>query len=240
MTRLLHIVLLLLAAATSALAQQESTSMPETDGQVWMSASTEVKPFRKKDTEVTQARFFRNLRVFGEAEWRLNDWGGGHKQVNLNGGLKYSITKFLRVGSEYRHAFKDREKSDYDRIYVRTWLQGKRGRLDGDYRFTYEHTFLPIKKIRTLVRNRFTLEYDIPKWKLDPYLQVETFTGLHYTGNRLVGMRYDLGTKFNLDAAKRNSLDVAIRFDQETNTPAPENSWVLLLAYELSFNKKKK
>ena len=82
------------------------------------------------------------------------------------------------------------------------------------------------------------MEYNIPHWKLDPHVSAEMFYALHYTENRLGGMRYELGTDLALDKKKKRTLGLAVRYDQEVNTVAPGNAWILIFAFEGSFKKK--
>ncbi len=240
MSALRHTLAALLATALSghAAAQGDSGLHPVNDAQLWFSAGTEIKPFRKPEGQLTQARFFNKLRATGELDWRLSENASRLKQFNTTAGLFYPITKYLRVGSEYRYSFRDRYTTNKSRADLQVRLKWKTGRLDGNFRSVYQHSFEEVTELRTELRNRIGLEYDIRQWKLDPVVNVETFTALHYTGNRLIGMRYDLGTKLNLDKAKQNTLEITFRLDQELDRKRPDHDWILALAYEYSFKKK--
>ncbi|MCO5274530.1 MAG: DUF2490 domain-containing protein [Flavobacteriales bacterium] len=235
-----HILAVLLAAAATgaARAQGEAPLRLVNDAQLWFSAATEFKPFRKKQGQVAQARFFRKLRATVELDLRLKENASELNQTNINAGLFYAITNYMRVGSEYRYSIRDPYSANRHRIDAQLRFKGKKGRLDGDFRTKYQHSFVAPKKLRTELRNRIGLEYDIPKWKLDPIVNVESFTALHYTGNRLVGMRYDLGTEFRLDKNKQTTLEITLRHDREMNIKEPDHAWVLALAFEYSPKKK--
>lgn len=233
---------ILLAVATVAIfgpavAQKSEVPKPVMDGQLWLSAGADFKPFRKKSGAVSQPRFFRNLRMKGELDVRLDENATHAKQVNLNAGAKYPVTSFMNVGAEYRYSIRP-EQMNRNRIDLQLWLKWKKDRTSLDYRFEYEHAFIPVENLRTALRNRLTVEYNIPKWKPDPHISAESFTGLHYTGNRLVGMRYELGTEVNLDKKKDRTLGLAVRYDQELNIARPEHAWILVIAFEHSFRKK--
>lgn len=233
---------ILLAVATvtmlgSAVAQKAEVAKPEIDGQLWLSAGADFKPFRKKSGRVSQPRFFRNLRMSGELGVKMDDNATRAKQVNLNAGAKYPLTSFMNAGAEYRYSIRP-EKANPSRIDLQLWLKWKKDRFRTDYRFEYEHSFIPVRELRTLLRNRLGIEYNIPKWKFDPHVSAESFTALHYTGNRVVGMRYELGTEVNLDKKKHRTLGLAVRYDQELNIAWPENAWILVIAFEHSFRKK--
>lgn len=234
-----HILLTIVASALigPAVAQKSEVAKPEVDGQLWIGAGVDFKPFRKKSGNVSQPRFFRNLRMSSELDVRLDNNATHAKQINLNAGAKYPVASFMNVGAEYRYSIRP-EQTNRNRIDLQLWLKWKKDRFRTDYRFEYEHAFLPAWKLRTLLRNRFGIEYNIPKWKFDPRVSAESFTALHYTGNRVVGMRYELGTDVNLDKKKGRTLGLAVRYDQELNIPWPENAWILVIAFEHSFKKK--
>ncbi|MBP8824631.1 MAG: DUF2490 domain-containing protein [Flavobacteriales bacterium] len=231
-------LLLSLALVGNAHAQREADLRPGNDAQLWLSAGTEFKPFRKPEGQITQTAFFRKLRATGELESRFSENASRFRQFNITGGLFYPITKYLRVGSEYRYSFRDRYTTNKSRMDAQLRLKWKTGRLDGNFRCVWQHSFEDVTGLRTELRNRLGLEYDFRQWKLDPVVNVETFTALHYTGNRMVGMRYDLGTKLNLDKDKKNTLEVTLRHDREINRKEPDHEWILALAYEFDFKKK--
>ncbi|HMN04305.1 MAG TPA: DUF2490 domain-containing protein [Flavobacteriales bacterium] len=231
-------ILLCLGLAAQAAAQGEGPAQAQQDAQLWFSLAGEIKPFRKKEGDQAQPRFFRNLRTTGELGWKLNENGSNLSQFNIDAGARYAVTGFMRLGAQYRYSMRDRYTSDRQRVDGRLYLKYKHERLKADYRLVYEHSFREPRKLRTLLRNRIAIGYNIPKWKYDPFISVESFTALHYTGNRLVGMRYDLGTDINLNKNKTRTLEVALRHDREVNTSKPTNSWILVLALENAFKRK--
>ncbi len=240
MSCLRHSLAVLLAATAwaTASAQREADLRPVNDAQLWLSAGAEFKPFRKPEGQLTQAAFFRKLRATGDLDLRLDENASQFKQLNATVGLFYPLTKSLRVGSEYRYSLRDRYTTNKSRADLQARIKWKTGRMDGNFRSVYQHSFGPATSRGTILRNRLGLEYDIRKWKLDPIVSVEAFTALHYSGNNLVGMRYDLGTKLNLDKAKKNTLEVTFRLDQELDRILPDHEWVLALGYEFDFKKK--
>lgn len=225
-------------AAGAVMAQPGEGSRPGTDVQFWPSLSAEIKPFRRKDAKDTQMRFFRDLRASGELGWKFNEGAAQLKQFNIDAGISYPLFKFMRLGAEYRYSIRDRYTTNRHRLDLQLWLKYKFDRLQADYRFEYEHSFRDVRKLRTLLRNRAGLGYNIPNWKLDPQVRVEAFTALHYTGNRLVGMRYDLGTEVNLNKRKTRSMEIAVRHDREMGIASPEHAWVLVVELANTFKQK--
>lgn len=230
---------LLLAGLQGASAQDgENTSKPITDGSLWLSLGVDYKPFAKKSGDLVERKFNRNFKINAEVGWRTNDIVSNTSQVNLNLTPEYKLTDYLKVGAQYRYIIKDIYTSNIQRITLQASLSGKKDRIKLDNRFRYQHEFRDVTTLRTVLRDRLGVEYNIPKWQLDPHVSAEAFYGLHYTGNQFVGMRYELGTELAFDKKKRRTLDLAVRYDQELNTDGPENTWILVIAFQSSYRKK--
>ena len=205
-----------------------------------MSVEGSFKPFHRKVARKSREPLYRKVQMSGELGWRSALDPFANKLAYGTAGAKLRLNNFLRVGSQYRYSLRDKYKSNYSRIDLQLWLNWEKGRIRLDHRFEYEHDFIPLYKIRTVLRNRLGIEYNIPHWKLDPQLSAEAFSGMHYTGNRLVGMRYEMGTTLDIGKTNTNSLSMAIRFDQELGVADPQNRWIVVLAYAYEFKKPKK
>lgn len=227
-------MLALLGLPFQALAQEESGLRPVTHGELWLSAAGSYKPFNKKTEKGAKEPLIEDLELIGELAWRNNLDPLASRYWYTVVGSKLKLTDFLKVGAEYRYSWEDRYTSNVSRLDLELRLDWKFGRWDLAHRFKYVHEFIPVGKLRTELRNRLGVEYDIPKWKLDPEFTAEAFTGLHYTGTSLVGMRYNLGTEFNL-GKKTRSLGVAVRYDQEIGDDYPKNRWLLVIGFEQEF-----
>jgi hypothetical protein len=223
----------LLVVAMSLRAQDRPLLRPNADAELWLSIGTEVKPFKKKSGQVYEHKFYKRFRVLGELGYRGNENLTSSKLTYTVLGFNYRLLKFLRVGAEHRYNFRDRYTSNSHRMDVNARLGKELGRWAGDYRVILQHEFIPPIRYRTLVRNRLAIEYNIPKWRFDPQVTVETFTALHHTGDRLIGLRYGVGTTFPLDEkGKHHVLDLAVRHDREQNMPDLSYRWIWSLAYE--------
>jgi len=231
----LHIASALLAGLLCMAAHaQESGLRPARDTELRIGVGAEYRPFSKPIAPLLN----RNLRVLGDMEWRADENATRTKMVNLTGGLRYKVSDLLRLGTEYRHSFRGRDRKNVGRMEVNARLSATRGRTDLKYTASFQRYSTPLKLDRNLMRHKLSVEHDIRKFKLDPVLSVESFTALHYTGNLFIGMRYELGTEANLDDKKTKTLDVAVRYDRETNIPEPVQRWMLVVAVKGSFKKK--
>lgn len=240
MTRGPRIVLLglLLGAAACMHAQERPMLRHSTDAELWLSAGLEWKPFAKKSGQVYERKFYRRFRVLGEVGYRGNENLTSSKLVYTMAGLRYRLTDFLRVGAEYRYNFRDRYTSNSHRVDVQALVTAKKGRFDLDYRPSFQHDFVAPVRYRTLFRNRLAVEYDVPRCRFDPHVSVESFTALHHTGNRLIGLRYEVGTGTALDKKKRHRVELAVRYDRELGLPSPKHRWIFAIAYQHEVKKR--
>ncbi len=231
-------VLALLAFHGAANAQEKSTLRPVTRSELWMSASGSYKPFNRKRDQDARKTLIEGLQLLGELGWRNRLDPLANKYWYGSVGTKLKLNDLIKVGAEYRHSFRDRYHTNTPRLDLQMWLSWKKDRVSLAHRFEYEHEFIPVTKMRTVLRNRLGVEYNIPNWKPDPHVSAEAFTGLHYSGNELIGMRYELGTELNLDKKKRRTLGLAVRYDKELNTAGPKNRWLFVISFEQEFKKK--
>ena len=222
----------------SAAAQEPPTLQPTQDGELRIGFGAEYKPFAKASDQPYERQFYRKFRLLGEVEWRANENFVQSKMLNVTGGLRYKLTDFLRLGAEYRYSFRDRYHSNVQRLGLSARFQQKKDRTEVGYTLSYQHYFILPKLDRDLLRNKVTIGYNIPNFKLDPRFAIESFTALYNEGNRFIGMRYELGTEVALDKKKKGTLELAVRYDRETNVKEPVHRWILVLAFERSYKKK--
>ena len=65
--------------------------------------------------------------------------------------------------------------------------------------------------MREVLRNRFDVGYDIPKFKLDPAFSVEFFTWAGYEGLIYFGTRYKLGTEWSPEEGSQRGPQPRVR-----------------------------
>ncbi len=234
--RIVLFVLFMLACITSH-AQEEPLLRPSTDAELWLSAGVEVKPFKKKSGQPYEHKFFKRFRALGELGYRGNENLTSSKLFYSVVGARYRLSKLLRFGLEHRFNIRDRYTTNTHRVDGEVRLSGEKDRIRVDYRAIFQHEFVIPIRYRDILRNRVSVEYNIPGWKFDPHISLETFTAMHYTGNRLIGLRYEAGTTVALDKKKKNTLDLGVRYDREQNLNALKYRWIFVLAYETSWNR---
>lgn len=249
--------LVLVLLACSVRAQERLLHKPSTDAELWLSGAVELrfdegakKKIKKakdgkltgEDLEKAQAkaakakRSFKNrFRLSGELGYRGNENLTSSKLFYTVLGLRYRLHKYARFTLEHRYNFRDKYTNNTHRIDVQLDSDVDFGRLTAGYRLVYQHEFIIPIRYRDILRNRFQLTARTKGFDLDPYVSVETFSALHYTGNQLIDMRYGIGAEWQLD--NDHILDLSVRYDRERNIPEMQYRWIFGVAYEFKWRK---
>ena len=223
------LLIALLAVCSFATAQDEPMLSPTRTGEFWISTAIETKPFNKKSGRVFEPRFFRKFRSYLETGYRSQENLTGSKLFYVVLGGRYKLNKQIGFGLDYRYNVRDKYTNNSGRIDGQVSYSREIDRWEASYRFNAQHEVIPVVSIRTILRNRFELEYNIKGRPWDPHASAELFTAMHYTGNRLIGVRYEVGMK--MDLGNDHDLDLAFRYDREQNIPFPRYRYIMALSY---------
>jgi len=227
--RILLLGVFALPLARPAHAQDGPEHQPEKDLEAWFSAALETKPFTDGSGEA-RSKFAENFRVSMEAGYRSNENLGFGKQTYVELGLRHRITEWLRVGTAGRYTHRDKYSNDTYRLEFNAVASMKPGRFDLSYRPTWQHEFIPAYRVRTFLRNKVEVQYNIKGLPLNPFVSAESFTALYYKDNFLAGMRYDAGVQWSI--SKDHTLDLMLRHDREIGVEAPKYRTIINMAYE--------
>jgi hypothetical protein len=58
---------------------------------------------------------------------------------------------------------------------------------------------------------------------------------IHFTGNRLIGMRYGIGAEWEL--GNDHVFDISLRHDREQNLENLQYRWIFGIAYEFKWSR---
>lgn len=250
-------VLLPLLLACVVRAQEQPLHLPTTDAELWISGAVELrfdegakKKIKKaKDEKLTgealdkarqkadkAKRSFKNrFRLSGEMGYRGNENLTSSKLVYTVVGARYRLHKFARLTLEHRYSFRDRFTNNTHRIDTQLDSDVDIGRMNLGYRGVFQHEFtLPIR-YRDILRHRVQLTAKTKDLPFDPYVSAETFTTFHYTGNKLISIRYGIGAEWTL--SNDHILDLSLRYDREQNIPRMQYRWIFGAAYEFKWRK---
>jgi hypothetical protein len=227
----LQLFLFLLLAPLAICAQERAR--PVQAEELWTSFSISGRPpkfFNDLIGKETRKKF----RLGAELGRRSNDNFYGGRQILTDLSIRYSITDSLSIGVEHRYSYRpdqaDRQRSGIAMNYERPF-----GKLKVDYRLAFQHTYQDISIEANMLRNRVTLEYNFPKWKLDPIAGVEFFSGIGPYGLDYVGTRYRFGTK--IPTWKGHEITVYGMHDRERNVAWPDHRFILSVDYSINFTK---
>lgn len=226
------LVLLFLACALLASAQ-EPALRPEMRQELWLSAAVRGRaPQFMKDL---LGDHYKKLRLSGELGYRSADNFFAGRQIYTDLGARYKINDLLSLGMEYRYAWRG-QQADRQRIGLSALFGKSFDRFDLGYRFMYQREFRERDRQQTVLRNRFSVDYNIRKWKLDPGFSIEFFTRTDRPdGWYRLGTRYKLGTTWS--PSKAHSFGPAIIYDRDGQVNWPANRVVWSVDYVINLRR---
>lgn len=180
-----------------------------------------------------------------QARYRLNldDNSSRFKRSLLSVSAAYDVTKWLRVGGEYRYNISPVQ--DFHRVAL--YLRGDYHYRKWDFRYRLQYQqaqdyyfqpeYLERYQPERVVRNRFMIGYDYTR-KLNIYTYAEAFSELEDKDLNFYRMRYGVGANYMYK--RRHSIGAELFANDEFNLNRPEDVITVELGYVYHFTKKKK
>ena len=188
-----------------------SSKAQENDFQIWTSLSASDKVTYKTDINIKHGlRFRENASLLAKS----------YSDIRLK--YKYNKKVSLAVGfrdiNEWNKQLSREQKSRY---YSDLYLKHKLDRFVLSVRSRYQKQG-NIKAYTYLIRQAFSISYNIRKNKLEPLLAAEYF----YTEQKQIDkLRYTLG--FSYPISKDLDFDMSYRIQQQFNVENPETLFIL-------------
>ncbi|MDX9751912.1 MAG: DUF2490 domain-containing protein [Flavobacteriales bacterium] len=177
------------------------------------------------------------IRLSGELGYRTADNFFAGRQVYAEGGARYKVSRMIDLAAELRHADRGRDRSNRQRVQLTASMDHSIGRWAFDYRLVHQWTFRKNDTPTRFVRNRIGVEYDFPKWKLDPEVSVEFFTRTdHPRGWNYDGVRYRIGTSYRVSDTGR--LDATLIHDRDVHVADPLHRMILSIGYTMDLRRR--
>lgn len=205
---------------------QDGGYSPIRSNQVWLSASVNLRPFKELDT---RSDFLKKIKSSVELGYRSEDFFGQTNSLYTDISFRRKINDWLRGGIEYRFALKDSDSRNSSRLQFFVTSSKEIGQFDLDYKGRYQRKFVSVTKERHVLRNRISLTYRTPNFRINPKLSAEAFTWFRYTGTQFAGMRYSLSGNVNLPNGQE--LDIGIKHDREIGVYEPTYRLIFSVAY---------
>ena len=180
-----------------------------------------------------------------QARYRLNmyDNSSRFKRSLVSLSAAYDLTKWLRVGGEYRYNISPIQ--DFHRVAI--YLRGDYhyGKWDFRYRLQYqqrqdyyfEPEYLEVYQPQRVVRNRLLVGYNYTR-KLNIYGYAEAFSQYEDKDFNFYRMRYGVGTNYLYK--RRHTIGAELFLNDEFSLNRPEDVITAELGYVYHFTKKKK
>lgn len=222
--------LLVVVVLACVLAHAQEMLRPAVRQELWVSAAVQGRlPGFLKDP---LGDHYKRIRLRNELGYRSADVFFAGRQTYLDVNLRYKISELLSVAYEHRFASRASVAGIQNRSIVQAQLAKTFSRLDVDYRFIYQHSYIEWGDQREVFRNRFQIDYDLKDWKLDPQVSLEFFTWAGNKGLSHFGTRWSLGTDYKL--SKGHVIGLSLVHDRERDIAWPTRRWIWSLTYSLN------
>lgn len=201
---------------------------PGFSDELWLSA--QVRSTLPKFLKKPLGDHYKRLRMSGELGYRSADNFFAGRQIYTDLALRYRFNKHFNANIEYRYADRGAYLPNRQRLLLVGRAGTKVDRFDLGYRFIQQWVFLDRGRTRNIIRNRFSVGYDIRKWKLDPEFSMEFFTRTDQPqGWNHIGTRYSLGTSFS--PWKGHTFSPSIIHDRDARVAWPMNRIMYSIDY---------
>jgi hypothetical protein len=196
---------------------------------IWYGINAEHKIIKKLDLKLSS-----ELRTFNNAS-RID-------QSFIEGGLDYKFNDFISTAGSYRFTWKLEDDSRY---HIRhKWFAELKGTLPlNDFTFSARLMLQIMKKTyddyddyvlpKYTGRMKIKIAYNIPKFPINPYLSVETFTPL-FTQTDVLLDKERFAAGFEYKISKKHSVETSYILERYS-LPETVLYHVISLKYELSF-----
>jgi len=216
-------VFLILISASGVLAGQEN------DFGIWLELNTTHKIVKNLDATVNG-----ELRTFNNSSQV--------RQVFIEGGLEYKLTKRFSVAGSYRLTSRREDDDNFywrHRIFADLKLKYPVNDFNISARLRFQRsTKTYIEDLEDLdaaylYRLRMKVDYDIPKVPLAPYIYYESFSPA-FAGEGFRISKYRLSTGAEYHVTKKSDIQAGYIF-QHDKDPELRNTNILSLGYAVKF-----
>ncbi|RCW30613.1 DUF2490 domain-containing protein [Marinilabilia salmonicolor] len=157
-------------------------------------------------------------------------------RCKTNLGLSYDVYKFLSIGAGYTWTYLNKYEDNqfFHRHRISGFIKIKKdlGPLEISLREKIQINYLNKEKEnadyspKNYLRTRFSITYNIPNSKLEPWIQAQIRHQLNNpVKNDMDNYRLAAGIEFPL--TKHLQMDTFLQLDQEENKKNPEKTWII-------------
>jgi len=152
-------------------------------------------------------------------DFRMDNNISQKKNIFTQAEIRYRLNDNMKIGGLYRYSNRREDQADRHRIGFKYYYRYEWNRLQVNYRFYYQHEIQPNELAENMLRNRITINYNLKKSKVDPFVAVEQFFRIHHRANETRALRYTAGA----DIALTKKLDLVLyyRYQMQVNKRDP-------------------
>ncbi len=191
----------------------------DTDIELWLSANVQ-KDFQKK------------FKLYYEQGYRRDHNLTETKTFYLEAGGFYKPWKFLWFGPYYRY-YNDFKGSGKNHLTGVLLLREELGRFDLKSKTRYIYEFTRGDQADHFLRERLIASYDIPNFKINPFISTEFIFHLQPDKTENEDIRMDAGIERSF--GKHHSVEGWYRYNIERNVNFPVNSHIIGIDYVFEF-----
>lgn len=157
-------------------------------------------------------------------------------------GVDYRFNKHFSLGADYRF-YQNKNKEGFfmsqQRWSADLMYKQKLSRFSVSYRLRLQNKdddFMTSASGDNLfqLRNKFSVDYNIKNFKLDPFFDVELYRSFENPGSsEFSKLRWTLGLNYSLK--EFGGVEFFYRLDNELNQPNNKNTYIVGLGYKYSF-----
>ena len=157
-------------------------------------------------------------------------------------GLNYKFNKHFSLGANYRFYQNKDSVGDFQnqhRLSADFQYKYKISRFKVAYRLRFQNKdedFFTNESGNNLynLRNKFSIDYNINNFKLDPYFDMELFRRFENGEDSYFNkIRWTLGIEYSI--TKKSDIELFYRIDNELNQDYAKDTYIIGLGYKFSF-----
>lgn len=226
--KILNISLVLLIIITSTITLYAQDTKVTDDLELWTTIG--IKKKISKNWKLSLDQSFRFTEDISRFDIYFTDLG-----------FNYKINKHFKLGANYRfyqnknndNNFKTQHRFSADATYkqkIKRFSLAYRIRLQNKDEEFFNTSSSNIYNLR----NKFSVDYNIKKFKFDPFLSVELYDRIEdINNNELSKLRSTIGIEYS--SKKLGNINVFYRIDNELNQSYNKDTYILGIGYSFSF-----
>lgn len=164
-------------------------------------------------------------------DFRMDNNISQKKNIFTQAEIRYRLNDRMKISGLYRYSNRREDQADRHRIGFKYYYRYKWNRFQANYRFYYQHEIQPNRLAENMARNRISINYNLKKSKVDPFVAVEHFFRFHHRVNDTRAMRYTAG----VDVALSKKLDLVLYYRHQRQVNRRDPLFMDIFGFKLNY-----